>query len=237
MWSMQKSKKFLSPTISRKFILKKYVLQAMGPLRGKRVIEFGCGNGHWLRQFHAAGGQCTGIDISKDQIELAKKLSPKGIVYLTGDVAALGPRDKFDVVYVDHVLSETKSLEKAIHILRRAHAILKKEGRLVISEMHPSVAHFPSGAHVGKDFFYFKSGAPVAFKVKQISGHRILIRDYHWTMHDFSSALKKSGFLIEEILEPRAPKAVSDPYTKSRYGFPTHILIKAIPRGNFKPKI
>lgn len=226
-WDAVKAKDFLSPTVSRKSILRKYVFDAIGPLDGKKVIEFGSGNGFWLREFHKKGARCTGIDSSKDQINLASSYN-SDITYIKHDASTFKSKDKFDVVYIDHVLSETSSIEKVVSILKSARALFKKKGCLVINEMHPSVAHFPFNHKTEAGYFYFKSGAPVSFEVKQINGSIFSIRDFHWTLQDFSTSLNAAGFLIEKIIEPRAPKTTNDDYVKQRSYFPSHIIIRAL---------
>lgn len=229
-WNKDSSKKFLSPTLSRKHILIKPVLKIVGSLTRKRLLEFGCGNGFWLRHFSKAGALCTGVDISKEQIELAKVSLPEA-TYFIHDAATFVSKRKFNVIFVDHVLSETSSRKKILAILRNAHNLLTRDGVLVINEMHPSVAHF-SFEHTtpDADYFYFKSGTGISFDVKQADGNFIDIHDYHWTLGDLSLFLKEADFLIDEIVEPQASKGSNDPYVALRYRAPSHVLIKARPR-------
>jgi 2-polyprenyl-3-methyl-5-hydroxy-6-metoxy-1,4-benzoquinol methylase len=226
-WDAVKARDFLSPTLSRKSILRKHVFEAVGPLPGKRVIEFGSGNGFWLREFQKKGAHCTGIDSSQDQIDLASSYNVD-IKYIRHDASTYKAKGKFDVVYIDHVLSETASIGKVVKILKSARALLKKQGRLVINEMHPSVAHFPFDHQTEAGYFYFKSGASVSFRVKQVNGNSFPVRDFHWTLQDFSTSLNSAGFLIEKIIEPRASRASRDEYVKQRSHFPSHLIIKAI---------
>ena len=203
-----------------------------GSLKNKHVLEFGCGSGHWLRIFHDRGAICTGVDASLEQIKLAKSFGTKNITYMKGDAEKFRAKGKFDIVFIDHVISETLSKKKIVRILRQAHSSLKKSGFLVLNEMHPSVAHFPFGnVDITKDYFYFKSGAPFVFRVKQLNHKYIRILDYHWTLQDFSDFFKKAGFIIDDIVEPRAQKIKStDTYLKPRSRYPSHIIIKAICR-------
>lgn len=230
-WDKAKTKKFVSPTLSRKHILEKYVFDALGDIKGKRLVEFGSGNGFWLRKFEKRGAVCTGVDASHEQIEAAKAVSDTTITYIESDVATFRSTAKFDIVYIDHVISETSTKKKAGKILTSAKEALKKNGKLVLSEMHPSVLNFPfKEITADATYDYFKSGAEVTCKVKQADGTSITLTDYHWTMDDLSSLLAAAGFVIERIIEPRAPKAAKDTYVALRSKYPSHIIIVATKR-------
>ena len=61
--------------------IKKYaqypsVLKCLGDLDGKSVLDIGCGDGVLSRAMSERGARVTAFDISREQIELAKKLTP-----------------------------------------------------------------------------------------------------------------------------------------------------------------
>lgn len=87
--------------------LERYLLGAlkrhgMVPLRSKRILEIGCGNGHWLREFIKWGASpenLFGIDLLADRIAQACRLSTPGIRFASGNAAQLDFADEsFDVV-------------------------------------------------------------------------------------------------------------------------------------------
>jgi 2-polyprenyl-3-methyl-5-hydroxy-6-metoxy-1,4-benzoquinol methylase len=225
-------KTFLAPTIGRELVLKRVILKAVGQLKGKFILDVGCGSGYWTRFFQSRGAECVGIDRSPEQIKLAKSLDVRDIQYIVSDVAAFNSKKKFDIVFIDHVLSETSSRKKAVHILKGSRKALKKKGFIILNEMHPAVAHFPFRKLKTVDnYFYFQSGAPFIFKVKQINGKHTTMRDYHWTLEDFSSFLEEAKFFIESIIEPRPPDLKPlNSYLRKKYRYPSHIIIKAVPK-------
>ncbi len=231
MWRSNLVKAFLTPSLSRKFVLKRPLLKLLSPLKGKHLIEFGCGSGYWTRIFRDHRARCVGVDISRRQIELAREHNSRGIIYIEHDAATFRSRKKFDIVFIDHLLADTRYPRKIVRILRHARALLRRGGVLVLSEIHPSVADFPfMHMMVPRNYFYFKSGAVIRFKLKLGNGRYISVRDYHWTLGDLSTFLHKAGFCIERIIEPRAPKnKMRDNYLRERYKFPSHILIRVIP--------
>lgn len=231
-WNKKLAKAFLVPTLGREFVLKKAILAMLGPLNGKHIIEFGCGSGYWTRIFHDCGAVCIGIDTSREQIMLAKMQNGRGIKYKVADAATFYSRAKFDIVFIDHVISENSSKKKIERILLNLKSLLKNKGFVIINEMHPSVAHFPfDNMKIPANYFYFKSKTPFTFLVRQLRGHSLVIHDFHWTIGDLSLFLYKTGFLIEKIVEPRLIKnKIKDNHLRLRNRYPAHIVIKATPR-------
>ena len=66
------------------------------PLRSKRILEVGCGNGYWLREFIKWGAtpeNLVGIDLLPDRIDQAYRLSPPGVAFMLGNATELNIPD------------------------------------------------------------------------------------------------------------------------------------------------
>jgi SAM-dependent methyltransferase len=53
------------------------------PLARRRILEVGCGSGHFLRElvkWGATPDRLTGIDLLEDRVEAARRLCPRGVV-------------------------------------------------------------------------------------------------------------------------------------------------------------
>jgi ubiquinone/menaquinone biosynthesis C-methylase UbiE len=74
----------------------------MTPLNSKQILEIGCGNGHWLREFIKWGASpenLAGVDLLTERIAQACRLSPPGAVLARGNAAHLDFADgSFDIV-------------------------------------------------------------------------------------------------------------------------------------------
>jgi len=68
------------------------------PARGsQRLLDVGCGTGHWSRFFNALGYEVQGIDISEEMIRTAKEISP-GCRFDVGSACDLPfPDASFDI--------------------------------------------------------------------------------------------------------------------------------------------
>lgn len=71
-------------------------------LHDKRILEVGCGQGQWLREFIKWGAcpeNMTGIDLLPDRIAKARELCPQGVKLQCGNAARLAFHDdSFDLV-------------------------------------------------------------------------------------------------------------------------------------------
>ena len=72
------------------------------PLGAKRILDVGCGTGYWLRRLIAWGARpqhAAGIDLLRERIFDAAKLSPPHLGYACGNAAGLPFRNaSFDLV-------------------------------------------------------------------------------------------------------------------------------------------
>jgi ubiquinone/menaquinone biosynthesis C-methylase UbiE len=68
----------------------------MASLRSKRILEVGCGNGYWLREFIKWGAtpeNLVGIDLLPERIDQASRLSPPGVAFMLGNATELNIPD------------------------------------------------------------------------------------------------------------------------------------------------
>lgn len=99
-------------------------------LRGKALLEIGCGNGRASAMLVRAAGTLTAIDPDADLIRAAKSSVP-GADFLLGSGEALDFSDsKFDAVIFTFSLHHQDSALA----LKEAHRVLKPGGQLLIIE-------------------------------------------------------------------------------------------------------
>lgn len=77
---------------------------AIGAVRGKQVLELGCGAAQWSVRLTEAGGSCVGLDQSRAQLRhAAAKVAGSRIPLVCASATAVPLRDaSFDVVFCDH---------------------------------------------------------------------------------------------------------------------------------------
>lgn len=113
-------------------------LRAMLPdLRGRRVVDLGCGFG-WFCRFarEAAAHEVLGIDVSENMLARARQMtSDPAIRYRRADLETLAlTADAFDLAYSSLALHYLENLPALLSQVCNA---LKRGGRFVFSVEHP----------------------------------------------------------------------------------------------------
>jgi len=108
----------------------RYILRQMGDLRGRRILDIGCGLGESSIYFALQGAQVTAVDISPKMIELAQRLAGQyGVRIKTAvsDAESLGVEPgAFDFVFLGNLLHHVSDRE---HLLRQVNLALRPGGR------------------------------------------------------------------------------------------------------------
>lgn len=103
----------------------------LGDVRGKRVLEIGCGRGAFARWLQEQGADVTAADFSPAAVELAARLLGPETPALVADVQQLPfPDEHFDVVVsletLEHVPDPAAGLAELVRVTRHG-------GRLVVT--------------------------------------------------------------------------------------------------------
>ena len=96
----------------------------------KKVIDIGCGTGTYLLKLAEKGYICSGIDTSRESLNIAKSVSEKrrlDIEYKEGDMRYLEMNGVFDAAIAMHLPVSFSSL---IETIKAMHKILRNEGSL-----------------------------------------------------------------------------------------------------------
>lgn len=165
-----------------------------GDVRGRRVLDAGCGSGPLSARLRAKGASVTAFDASPAMVELAReRLGPEADLR----VADLGERlpfedNAFDDVVASLVLHYLEDWAAPLAELRR---VLRPGGRLIVSVNHPSV-------------YLVNNPDTDYFAVTQYSdefdfaGRSATLTYWHRPLRDITSAFTDAGFRIATISEP-----------------------------------
>lgn len=147
------------------------------------VLDAGCGTGRYSVFLDSLGHDVTGLDVSQDMINLARKKAKK-LNYVRGDINKLTFKDKaFDLVVSGLAIHYVKNLEKTMKELSR---VLKTGGTMVISTIHPCMIAL--GAHAE---FHDKN-----------SGWGFIKESIFWHS-SYIDAFNKSSLKISKCYEPK----------------------------------
>jgi SAM-dependent methyltransferase len=110
------------------------LLEVVGRVRGGRVLEVGCGTGHWLGQLAAAARFACGLDLSAAMLEKARA-SGGGFGLVRGHANRLPFRDcSFDAVLCVNALHHFDDPRAFVGAARR---LLRPRGALAVIGMMP----------------------------------------------------------------------------------------------------
>jgi SAM-dependent methyltransferase len=125
--------RYLTPAADTRYPLE-YAYYLLGDVRGKTVVDLGCGKGENLIPLAERGARVTGIDISPDLIQLAKKridLAGAGARACVGSAYETGLEDgSVDVVFCIALIHHLEIPRVRDEMWR----ILKIGGFVVLSE-------------------------------------------------------------------------------------------------------
>ena len=103
-------------------------IHQLADLRGKQVLDVGCGTGIYTKILKRRGADISGIDISKSMIEVAKR-EVSGVDFKVGSAYELPYRaGSFDLVLAALVIEHLTDLDKAFSEINR---VLKKGGKRI----------------------------------------------------------------------------------------------------------
>jgi ubiquinone/menaquinone biosynthesis C-methylase UbiE len=176
-------------------------LNLLGNLKGKKVLEVGCGGAQCGIAMAKKGAIVTGIDISKEQLKLAKKLAERNkvkIKFIQRDFKKF-PEVKSnsqDIAFSAFALQYADDLLKT---LKEIHRVLKKGGIFVWSLDHPFFRVI-----IDPKQSYFETG-----RWTEKHGKDLFVM-YNHKVSDLYNGLVQAGFKVEKMIEPDSRKKYKD---------------------------
>jgi len=181
-------------------------LGLLGPLKGKRVLELGCGGAQSAIAMAKQGATAIGVDFSPEQLAFARRLCEREGVKVElrlGDLADLSflRNDSVDLVVSAYAFGYVEDLTR---VFRQAHRVLKKAGYLVFSLPHPSYDmidddHPLEPLRIRRSYF---DRQPIDYEWNGVS-----FTDNHHTVADLVNGLVRAGYRIDSVFEPEPVNA------------------------------
>ena len=123
---------------TRKYLLNSALFALLGDIKGKTILDAGCGQGYLSRLLARKEARVTGIEPAEVWYAYAlrrEQMEPLGITYLQADLSTwTGPSNAFDYVIANMVFMDIPDFLPA---LRNCLRTLKHHGTLIFSILHP----------------------------------------------------------------------------------------------------
>jgi SAM-dependent methyltransferase len=180
-------------------------LRLLGDVRGKRVLDLGCGSGQAAVTLARQGATVIAVDASGRQLERARRLAARDDVRVEwhqGDLADLAflRADSIDLAFSAFAVAEVEDIAR---LFRQVHRVLRAHSTFAFSYEHPLSLCTGPERTVVRSYFdagpvtVQRDGEPVELHLRTISG--------------VFADLGRAGFRVEVIAEPRSSSEAAVP--------------------------
>ncbi len=196
---------------ARNFFIMPNMLKFLGDVKGKKVLDLGCGEGGYSRELAKRGADIVSIDCSKKAIEYAIKLACdenlqiQHFVRNSNDLYDIAD-EQFDIVLCSMMLMDCEDFEGTIREVVR---VLKPGGRLFASVLHPcfdgnhDTGIGRQGLGIDREVVVKNYFEPREWEAPLYQGTIPVIRR-HRTLEDYVKTFVGAGLTIVDLNEPGA---------------------------------
>lgn len=209
---------------AKRHLLNPVLLRMLGDVRGRRVLDAGCGHGYLARMLASRGAQVTGVEPAESLFAYAadkEARDPRGIRYLQADLCRLPDLgEPFDMVVASMVLMAIPDWAAAMKACAR---VLAPGGLFVFAITHPCFERLaPSWREHGE----FRSREYFAeYDIPGPYG-----ADFHRPLSAYLNELARLGCQLAEMAEPAldpAAAADADPGAQAYLHLPNFLVVAA----------
>ncbi|HET7487911.1 MAG TPA: class I SAM-dependent methyltransferase [Acidimicrobiales bacterium] len=208
-------------------------LRLLHDLKGKRVLELGCGAAQNSVVFAKQGAIAIAVDSSAGMLAHARRLCEQEAVRVElrhCDMADLAfvRADSVDLVFSADAFGYVEDLSR---VFRQVHRVLRTDAPLVFSIAHPAW-HLLDADHPDHPMLVRRS----YFDREPVEVHRFgtTFTEHHHTVADLHTALVRSSFHVDVLLEPQ-PTSVgprSHQWRDAARYVPRTLVVRARKLGN-----
>jgi ubiquinone biosynthesis O-methyltransferase len=166
---------FLEEKVSGKFFER---------VKGKDILDYGCGTGRYCIPLAKREANVTAIDFNSAMLKIAKEKAKKSklkINFKKQDITEYKPDKKFDLIISMLVLDHIKNLKKVVEVINKVSKIGTK---VVISNIHPEMIRN----------LYNQTGKVEGYLIKGYKTDR-----YYHPLEEYVELFLEKGFILTKI--------------------------------------
>ena len=227
-----------SISIRSDLLVSKRVIEILGNVRNKKIVDLGCGNGKVARWLSQNGAIVSGVDLTNQQIEFAKKIEGEknnGIKYFVKDISkqSFSLDEKYDVAIalMTHLYLNEKEF---IQSIKNACKALNNGGAFIYANIHPCrilLSQEQKGAILlnrNKEIDYFKI-QKLSSSIVSTTNTKSTTNYYNHPLEFVLNTLIEAGFKIKKIHEPQATKQEIKKYNQilsNESHLPSYLIVQ-----------
>jgi 2-polyprenyl-3-methyl-5-hydroxy-6-metoxy-1,4-benzoquinol methylase len=195
--------------LSKRHLLNPVVLRMLGDIRGRRVLDAGCGTGYFSRILAERGAHVVGVEPTDAMYAFARERedeSGQGIAYVQADLAHPGAEHEatlgagsFDAVVCNMVLMAIPDWQPAMRTCVRA---LRPGGLFVFSIVHPAFEQLSSSWRAHGEYRTHRY-------LEEYTIVGPAAADFHRPLSAYLNELAALGCRLRELAEPGLDPAVA----------------------------
>ncbi len=208
-------------------IEKPIMMELVGTVQGKRILDLGCGDAVFGRESLANGCESyLGVEGSHNMVDVARETlsGTKGKVFQSTLEAWDYPTAAFDLVVSRLVLHYIDDIGM---LFGNVHCSLVNNGQFIFSAEHPVITSSDKGWQAGtqrQDWVvdnYFDTGERIT---NWMGGD---VRKYHRTLEDYFRVIQSAGFTVEHLREgrPQRENFITDETYQRRMRIPLFLIM------------
>jgi SAM-dependent methyltransferase len=182
------------------------VVQLLGPVRGRRVLEVGCGAGQCSRWLLGQDATVVGIDLSREQLRHSQRLDER-----TGTVVPVLQADAQRLPLADASVDLAFSAFGAVPfaadvpaLIAEVARVLRPGGTWVFSVTHPIRWCFPDDAGTPGLVACLPYWDRTPYVELDENGTPVYV-EHHRTLGDYVRAIVAAGLELTDLVEPEWP--------------------------------
>lgn len=203
--------------------LKPTILDLLKKSDLSHVLDLGCGNGYLTEFIAKQAKRVTGIDISHENIKIAKKNNQLGnLTYFKIDAFdyLINNKNKFSTIVASMFLQDCANFKDISYLV---YDNLNKSGKFILTITHP--CYWPRyWGYENEDWFSYGKELIIEgnFKISSIPEPLSETIHFHRPLEMYLDVFKNAGFILDDLIE------IQPNHTNTNFKYPRFLAIQYI---------